>query len=151
MDSSYLLVQSVSGRTGWQIVLMSHHAKSGGSATPGAIKIALDSGVIDLLFIGDMVIHRHLLLKKPVVLMRIVKALLIYLDIVSVEQVEAVLEKAPVFLIRSTSTIPPTVAGFSCQNSKLMVIPSLCIVITRRPALPLSIIHHPTIGEYALP
>ena len=49
-------------------------------------------------------IHRHLPLKEPVVLMRIVEALLVYPDIASVEQAEAVLEKARVFLIRSISS-----------------------------------------------
>jgi len=50
------------------------------------------------------VIHRYLPLKEPVVLMRIVEALLVYPDIASVEQAEAVLEKARVFLIRSISS-----------------------------------------------
>jgi len=86
-------------------------------------------------------IHRYLPLQKPVALLRIIEALLVYFDIASVEQAEAVIEKSRVFLIRSTRTIPPTVAGFSCQNSKLMVIPSSCIVITRRSALPSAIIH----------
>jgi hypothetical protein len=64
---------------------MSHHANSSGSATPKAIEIALDSGIIDLLLIGGMLIHRHLPLKKPIVLMRIIEALLVYFDITSVE------------------------------------------------------------------
>jgi hypothetical protein len=83
---------------------MGHHAKSGGCATPGAIKIALDSSIINLLFNGGVVIHRYLPLKEPVVLMRIVEALLVYPDIASVEQAEVLLEKARVFLIRSISS-----------------------------------------------
>jgi hypothetical protein len=83
---------------------MSHHANSGGCAIPCTIEIALDSDIINLLFIGGMVIHRHLPLKEPVVLVRIVEALLVYLDIASVEQAEAVLEKTRVFLIRSISS-----------------------------------------------
>lgn len=71
---------------------------------PCAIEIALDSSIIDLLFNGGVVIHRYLPLKEPVVLMRIVEALLVYPDIASVEQAEAVLEKARVFLIRSISS-----------------------------------------------
>ena len=73
---------------------MGHHADSGSCATPCAIEIALDSSIIDLLFIGGVMIHRHLPLKKPIVLMRIIEALLVYLDIASVEQAEAVQEKA---------------------------------------------------------
>jgi hypothetical protein len=69
-----------------------------------AVEIALDSSIIDLLFNGGVVIHRYLPLKEPVVLMRIVEALLVYPDIASVEQAEAVLEKARVFLIRSVSS-----------------------------------------------
>jgi hypothetical protein len=76
---------------------MGHHAKSGGCATPGAIKIALDSSIINLLLIGGMLIHRHLPLKKPIVLMRIIEALLVYFDITSVtsaQQYEALLKWA---------------------------------------------------------
>jgi hypothetical protein len=38
-------------------MLMGHHADSGGGATSGAIEVALDSGIINLLFNGGMVIH----------------------------------------------------------------------------------------------
>ena len=85
-------------------MLTGHHAKSGGGATPGAIEIALDGSVIDLLFNRGVVMHRYLPLKEPVVLMRIVETLLVYLDIAPVEQAEAVLEKPRVFLIRSISS-----------------------------------------------
>jgi hypothetical protein len=64
---------------------MGHHAKSGGCAIPCTIEIALDSSIINLLFNEGMVIHRYLPLKEPVVLMRIVEALLVYPDIASVE------------------------------------------------------------------
>ena len=56
-----------------------------------AIEIALDGSIIDLLFNGGVVIQRYLPLKEPVVLMRIVEALLVYPDIASVEQAEAAL------------------------------------------------------------
>jgi hypothetical protein len=56
-DGSYLFVKSIAGRTGWEIVLMGHHTDSGCCATPGAIKVALDSFTIDLLFGGVVVIH----------------------------------------------------------------------------------------------
>jgi hypothetical protein len=85
-------------------VLVGHHAKSSGCATSYAIERALDSSIIDLLFNEGVVIHRYLPLKEPVVLMRIVEALLVYPDIAPVEQAEAVLEKARVFLIRSISS-----------------------------------------------
>ena len=83
---------------------MGHHAQSGGGTTPGAIEIALDGSIIDLLFNGGVVIHRYLPLKEPVMLMRIVEVLLVYPDIAPVEQPEAVLEKARVFIIRSISS-----------------------------------------------
>jgi hypothetical protein len=83
---------------------MGHHAESCGGTAPGAIKIALDCSIINLLFNGGVVIHRYLPLKEPVVLMRIVEALLVYPDIASVEQAEVLLEKAYVFPIRSISS-----------------------------------------------
>jgi len=85
-------------------VLIGHHVKSNGCATPCAIEIALDSSIIDLLFNEGVVIHRYLPLNEPIVLMRIVEVLLVYLDIASVEQAEAVLEKACVLLIGSISS-----------------------------------------------
>jgi hypothetical protein len=80
-------------------MLMGYHADSGGCATPGTIEIALDSDIIDLLLTGDVMIHQHLSLKEPVVLMRIIEALLVYLDITFVEQTEVILKKAHVFFI----------------------------------------------------
>jgi hypothetical protein len=39
---------------------MGHHADSGGFLTPGAIKIALDNGIVYLLLIRGVGIHQHL-------------------------------------------------------------------------------------------
>ena len=64
----------------------------------------LDISIIDLLFITGMAIDRHLSLKEPIVLMRIIESLLVYLDITSVEQAKITLKKKHVFFIRSISS-----------------------------------------------